>query len=147
MPSLLGSFSTVYGTKSFERCTSGSSQRRPMKRLIEYTVFVGFVIAWRFAIWPTSRSPCLLNATTDGTVRPPSALGMTVGSPPSMTATTELVVPRSIPMMRPMSVDSLLPAVAGLRVCFVRSSQPVWSVWSLRATATSAGRRTRSRTR
>ena len=33
-------------------------------------------------------------------MRPPSALGMTIGSPPSMTATTEFVVPRSMPMMR-----------------------------------------------
>ena len=45
----------------------------------------------------------LVKATTDGTVRPPSALGMTTGSPPSMTATTEFVVPRSMPMILPMS--------------------------------------------
>ena len=38
-----------------------------------------------------------------GMVRPPSADGMTVGSPPSMTATTEFVVPRSMPMILPMS--------------------------------------------
>ena len=69
-----------------------------MKRLIEKTVFSGFVTAWRLATWPTSRSPFLVNATTDGVVRPPSALAMTLGSPPSMTATTEFVVPRSIPM-------------------------------------------------
>jgi hypothetical protein len=31
-------------------------------------------------------------------VRPPSAFGITVGSPPSMTAMHELVVPRSIPI-------------------------------------------------
>src|SRR3972149_9779403 len=62
-------------------------------------VLAGLVMAWRLAIAPTRRSPCLLKATTDGTVRPPSALGMTIGSPPSMTATTELVVPRSIPMI------------------------------------------------
>src|SRR5437870_8317168 len=73
--------------------------RRPMNRLIENTVFVGFVTACRLATWPTSRSPSLVKATTEGVVRPPSALGMTTGSPPSMTATTELVVPRSIPMI------------------------------------------------
>ena len=70
-----------------------------MKRLIEKTVFSGFVIAWRLATCPTSRSPVLVNATTEGVVRLPSALGMTTGSPPSITATHELVVPRSIPMI------------------------------------------------
>ena len=69
-----------------------------MKRLMEKMVFLGLVIAWRRATWPTRRSPSLVNATTDGVVRPPSALGMTTGSPPSITATTELVVPRSMPM-------------------------------------------------
>src|SRR5512142_2301794 len=66
-------------------------------------VLAGFVTAWRLASWPTRRSPVLVKATTDGTVRPPSADAMTVGSPPSMTATTEFVVPRSIPMILPMS--------------------------------------------
>src|SRR3954451_18286876 len=65
-------------------------------------VLVGFVTAWRLASWPTRRSPVLVKATTDGTVRPPSADAMTVGSPPSMTATTEFVVPRSMPMILPM---------------------------------------------
>src|SRR4051812_44799851 len=55
-------------------------------------------MACRFATWPTRRSPLLVNATTDGVIRPPSAFGMIVGSPPSMYATAELVVPRSIPM-------------------------------------------------
>ena len=70
-----------------------------MKRLIEKMVCLGLVTAWRLATWPTRRSPSLVKATTDGVVRPPSALGMTTGSPPSMTATTELVVPRSMPMI------------------------------------------------
>ena len=70
-----------------------------MNRLIEKIVFSGFVTAWRFATWPTSRSPVLVNATTEGVVRPPSALAITVGASPSMTATTELVVPRSMPMI------------------------------------------------
>src|SRR5688500_2376762 len=73
-----------------------------MKRLIENTVLPGLVTAWRLASWPTSRSPVLVNATTLGLVRPPSADAMTVGSPPSMTATTEFVVPRSMPMILPM---------------------------------------------
>src|SRR3990170_1074228 len=69
-----------------------------MRRLIEEMVFSGLVTACRLAIWPTRRSPVLAMATMEGTVRPPSALGMTTGSPPSMTAMQELVVPRSIPM-------------------------------------------------
>src|SRR5262245_7730677 len=36
---------------------------------------------------------------------------MTVGWPPSMTATTELVVPRSIPMILPIQISSLLRCV------------------------------------
>lgn len=46
---------------------------------------------------PTRRSPVLVKATTEGVVRPPSALVMIVGLPPSMAATAELVVPRSMP--------------------------------------------------
>src|SRR6185503_2261688 len=101
-PSDLGSFSTWYGTRSFECLTSGSSNRRPMKRLMLKMVFSGLVIACRLATWPTSRSPLLAKATTDGVMRPPSALVMTCGSPPSLTPTTELVVPRSMPMIFPM---------------------------------------------
>src|SRR5216117_620183 len=70
-----------------------------MNRLMEKIVFCGLVTACRLATCPTSRSPSFVKATTDGVVRPPSALGMTTGSPPSITATTELVVPRSIPMI------------------------------------------------
>ena len=57
----------------------------------------GFRIACRRASWPTSRSPCGVNATTDGVVRDPSALGITVGLPASVAAITEFVVPRSMP--------------------------------------------------
>jgi hypothetical protein len=45
------------------------------------------------------RSLVFENATTDGVVRAPSEFGMTTGLPPSMTATQELVVPRSIPIV------------------------------------------------
>ena len=68
-----------------------------MKRLIEKMVFSGLVIACRLATCPTSLSPDLLIATTEGVKRAPSAFGMTVGSPPSITAMTEFVVPRSMP--------------------------------------------------
>ena len=46
---------------------------------------------------PTRRSPDLDHATTEGVVRAPSALGTMTGLPPSMAATAELVVPRSMP--------------------------------------------------
>jgi len=55
-----------------------------MKRLIDEMVFSGLTAAWRRARVPTRRSPLLVKATTDGVVRPPSALGMTTGSPPSV---------------------------------------------------------------
>ena len=74
-------------------------------------MFSGFVIAWRFATWPTSRSPLFVIATTDGVVRAPSWFGMTTGSPPCITATTELVVPRSIPII--LLMDSVLLALNG----------------------------------
>src|SRR5579875_301679 len=57
----------------------------------------GLVIAWRLATSPTRTSSDLEKATTEGVVRAPSALGITVGSPASRTLTTELVVPRSMP--------------------------------------------------
>src|SRR5476651_2348077 len=93
----LDALATEYGTRARSLVTS--SYLRPMKRLIEKTVFSGFVTDWRFATWPTRRSPSLAKATTDGVVRAPSWLTMTTGSPASITATTELVVPRSIPMI------------------------------------------------
>ena len=70
-----------------------------MNRLIEKIVFSGLVMAWRLATWPTSRSPLFENATIEGVVRAPSSFGITLGSPPSRTATHELVVPRSMPMI------------------------------------------------
>src|SRR5215210_23808 len=90
-----------------------------MNRLIEKMVRLGLVTAWRLATWPTRRSPSLVNATTEGVVRPPSALGMTTGSPPSMTDTTELVVPRSMPMiLEAMSTPvECEKAMAGLPIC------------------------------
>ena len=96
----------MYGTIFISSLTS--SNLRPMNRLIENTVFSGFVTAWRLATWPTSRSPDLVKPTTDGVIRLPSGLVMTTGSPPSITATTEFVVPRSMPIILLMSV--LAPA-------------------------------------
>ena len=92
-----GPLTTSYGTIVISSVTS--SNLRPMKRLIEKIVLVGFVTCCRRAGAPTSRWPSFVNATTDGVVRPPSAFGMTVGSPPSSTAMHEFVVPRSMPMV------------------------------------------------
>jgi len=58
-------------------CTSGSSKRRPISRLVAAKVFCGLVTAWRFAGAPTSRVPSLSTATTDGVVRAPSAFSIT----------------------------------------------------------------------
>jgi hypothetical protein len=73
-------------------------------------VFSGLVMAWRRAIWPTRTSPRSSKATTDGVRRAPSSLVMTLGSLPSMMQTTELVVPRSMPMILPMFVPLCGPA-------------------------------------
>ena len=64
---------------------------------MDWTVRSGFWTAWFFAGLPTSRSPSSVNATTDGVVRSPSSFVINSGSPPSITANAEFVVPRSIP--------------------------------------------------
>src|SRR3989454_128026 len=75
------------------------------------TVRSGFRTAWRFAGSPT-RIPSFVKATTDGNIFPPyalpSALGMIRGVPPSMYAASELVVPRSIPMILAICFTSVL---------------------------------------
>ena len=67
-------------------------------------MFDEFVTAWRFAARPTSFSDPL-NATYDGVVRMPSLFSITRAACPSITATHEFVVPRSIPTTLP---DTLL---------------------------------------
>src|SRR5688572_17614147 len=94
-----------------------------MNRLMEKMVFSGLVTAWRLATWPTRRSPVLVNATTDGVSRLPSGLVMTTGSPPSMTATTELVVPKSMPMILLMGSLSNL-SLGESKI--LRSSTQLW---------------------
>src|SRR5215813_10414141 len=88
----------LYGTRSISRLTIGSSMRRPISRLIAKNVFSGLVTAWRFAAWPTRRSPDSVKATIEGVVRIPSLFSITLAFLPSITATHEFVVPRSIPM-------------------------------------------------
>jgi hypothetical protein len=69
---------------------------------MEKIVFFGFVIACLLAGCPTSLSPLFVKATTEGVVLPPSELGITTGSLPSITATHEFVVPKSIPIIFPI---------------------------------------------
>src|SRR5271154_6850569 len=109
----------VYGLPSMS-----TVQPVPMWRLTDRMVRSGLVMAWRLAPSPTSTSPDLAKPTTDGVVRPPSALGMTTGSPPSSTATTELVVPRSIPTALAMVFCLLLAAHAGLTLEISSSGSP-----------------------
>src|SRR4249920_1663485 len=103
-----------------------------MNRLIEYTVFSGFVTAWRFATCPTRRSPVFVIATTEGVVRPPSWFGITTGSPPCITATTEFVVPRSIPIILLIAsfllVQNLLPSKSQMLLPATRA-HPVRTDW------------------
>ncbi len=84
--------------------SSSIFQSVPMWRLTERMVRSTLVTACRLATSPTRTSPFLAKATTDGVVLAPSALVMTVGSPPSRTLTTELVVPRSMPTARAISI-------------------------------------------
>ena len=96
------------GLTPMDFLTSGSVNFRPISRLMANSVLVGLVTAWRLAIWPTRRSLLSEKATMDGVVRLPSLFSITLGSPPSMIATHELVVPRSIPMIFPMMFLSCL---------------------------------------
>src|SRR5262245_16931624 len=79
-------------------CVIGSSSRRPIRRLIAKIVFSGLVMLCRFAVWPTRISLLSVKATIEGVVRDPSAFSMTFALLPSIIATTEFVVPRSMPI-------------------------------------------------
>jgi hypothetical protein len=68
-----------------------------MSLLVAKIVLSGLVIDWRLAGAPTSLSPLLVNATIEGVVLLPSELGITFATLFSITATHELVVPKSIP--------------------------------------------------
>ena len=97
----LDAFTTLYGMRFIS--SPISSNLRPMNRFTEKIVFCGLVTAWRLAASPTNRSPFLANATTEGVVRRPSEFSSTSGSPPSITAMQEFVVPKSIPKTLPIT--------------------------------------------
>lgn len=64
---------------------------------------------------PTNRYPDLVKATTEGVVLLPSELGITLGVLPSISATQELVVPKSMPMI----VEDVLSTEQNLLYIFV----------------------------
>ena len=67
-----------------------------------YQAAVLSLLVPRGKVITVERVPSLAKPTTEGVTRPPSSLTVTLASPPSITATTELVVPRSIPMTFPI---------------------------------------------
>ena len=84
---------------------STSARSRPMRRFTEYTALPGWRSRTSRAALPTAK-PCAVswsNATTEGTMGEPSSPGITVGVSPPMKATSELVVPRSMPTTRSSS--------------------------------------------
>src|ERR1700691_356358 len=74
-------------------------------------VFSGLVMLCRFAVCPTRISPVSVKATIDGVVRAPSEFSMTFALLPSITATHEFVVPRSIPIALAMTALHLCRAL------------------------------------
>jgi len=105
----------LYGTLFRSFCTWWSSNRRPMSRFVAKSVPSGLVTACRFAGVPTSRWPSSVKPMMDGVVRWPSAFSMTLGLPPSITATHELVVPRSMPMTSPTGAELMARSGALVR--------------------------------
>ena len=91
-------------------CASLATAGPPLRATLQPT--------WRLAGTPTRRSPLSVKATTEGVVRWPSAFSMTRGALPSITATHELVVPRSMPMTSSARTadEALLHAGVGGRV-------------------------------
>ena len=87
-------------------CTSFSVNLRPIRRFTAYSVFFGLVTAWRLADAPTRTSPSSWYAMIEGVVRAPSLFSITLVVLPSMIATHELVVPRSMPMILPICCGS-----------------------------------------
>jgi hypothetical protein len=73
-----------------------------MRRFTAKIVFFALVTACRLAGAPTRISSLSVYATIEGVVRAPSLFSMTLGLPPSMMATHEFVVPRSMPMILAM---------------------------------------------
>ena len=78
--------------------TVSSLKFLPISLFTAKIVFSGFVTACLFAGCPTNFSSPSVKATTDGVVLAPSAFSNTFACVPSIIATQELVVPKSIPI-------------------------------------------------
>lgn len=75
-----------------------------------HVLWIGLLHATRTCLLagvPTSRSPSAVKATTEGVVLDPSAFSSTFGVFPSITATQEFVVPRSMPQTAPRTASEL----------------------------------------
>ena len=79
--------------------TASPSNFLPINLLTAKKVFSALVTPCRFADIPTNFSPLSVKATTDGVVLAPSKFSNTFGVAPSITATHEFVVPKSIPII------------------------------------------------
>lgn len=97
-------------------CTSASSNLRPISLFVAESVFCAFVTACLFAGIPTNLSPSAVNATTDGVVLEPSEFSITLGVFPSIYATHELVVPKSMPMTAPLTASDLNKKISRMRM-------------------------------
>ena len=69
----------------------------PISRLIDRTVRSGATAYWLRAWCPTTIAPDSSSPTHEGTIASSSAPTIR-GAPPTMIATSELVVPRSMPI-------------------------------------------------
>ena len=86
------------GDVSTSFLTEASLKFLPINLLTAKIVFSGFVTACLFAGCPINFSSLSVNATTEGVVLAPSAFSNTLACEPSITATQEFVVPKSIPI-------------------------------------------------
>src|SRR3954467_2372986 len=105
----LGAATIRNGASRANHDTSSALTLRPISRLAPNTVAAALVTPWRRARAPTATWPDSAQLTHDGTMRSPSAPDRIRGWPrSSSTATHELVVPRSMPMMRDIRLRLLL---------------------------------------
>ena len=96
--SLLSALIILNGTLAISFLTDLSSKFLPINLFTANRVFSGLVTACLLADWPTNISSFSPNATTEGVVLAPSAFSKTFACLPSIMATHELVVPKSIPI-------------------------------------------------